>query len=169
MDRRLTMPRWLPFLLSAAIFVLDRVTKLLIEARVSMWETIVVVPGVLNIVYTRNRGAAFGMFSNAPDGWREFFLIGVSLAVMGLIVWMMFEARSGPAITLVALALILGGAAGNLYDRVASGSVTDFIQVFLGAYEWPSFNVADSAITAGAVLLGWDMIRARERKKQDAT
>lgn len=169
MDRRLTMPLWMPFLLTAAVFVLDRITKLAIEARVSMWETVVLIPGVLNIVYTRNRGAAFGIFANAPDGWREFFLIGVSLAVMGLIVWMILQSRSAPATTLVALGLVLGGAAGNLYDRVASGSVTDFIQVFIGSYEWPSFNVADSAITVGAILLGWDMIRSRESKQHGTT
>lgn len=163
------MPVWLPFLLAASVFVLDRVTKLAIEARVSMWDTIVLIPGVLNIVYTRNRGAAFGIFANAPDGWRQLLLIGVSLAVMGLIVWMIWQSRGGPALPLVALGLVLGGAAGNLFDRVASGSVTDFIQVFLGSYEWPSFNVADSAITVGALLLGWDMIRARERKQHGAT
>jgi signal peptidase II len=163
------MPVRLPFLLAALVFVFDRATKLAIEARVSMWDTIVLIPGVLNIVYTRNRGAAFGMFANAPDGWRQFLLIGVSLAVMGLIVGMIWQSRGGPALTLVALGLVLGGAAGNLFDRVASGSVTDFIQVFIGSYEWPSFNVADSAITVGALLLGWDMIRARERKQHGAT
>jgi signal peptidase II len=82
---------------------------------------------------------------------------------------MIWQSRGGPALTLVALGLVLGGAAGNLFDRVASGSVTDFIQVFIGSYEWPSFNVADSAITVGALLLGWDMIRARERKQHGAT
>lgn len=162
------MPIWLPFLLAALVFVLDRMTKLAIEAQVSMWDTIVLIPGVLNIVYTRNRGAAFGIFANAPDGWREFLLIGVSLVVMGMIVWMMLQSRGGPAMTAVALGLVLGGAAGNLYDRIAVGSVTDFIQVFIGSYEWPSFNVADSAITVGAVLLGWDMIRSRQRKQHGA-
>jgi signal peptidase II len=167
MDRRLTMPVWVPFLIAACVFLLDRLTKLAIEARVSMWETIVLIPGVLNIVYTRNRGAAFGIFANAPDGWREFFLIGVSVAVMGMIVWMIVHSRGAAARTLTALGLVLGGAAGNLYDRAVSGSVTDFIQVFLGAYEWPSFNVADSAITAGAVLLGWDILRTRQGKTRE--
>lgn len=163
------MPLWLPFLLAGAIMLLDRVTKMAIEARVSMWDTIVLIPGVLNIVYTRNRGAAFGIFADAPDGWREFFLIGVSIAVMGLIVWMIVQSGGSPKSTLLGLGLVLGGAAGNLYDRMASGSVTDFIQVFIGSYEWPSFNVADSAITVGAILLGWDMIRTRERKQHGTT
>jgi signal peptidase II len=170
MDRRLTMSASLPFLLATCVFLLDRVTKMAIESRVSMWETIVLIPGVLNIVYTRNRGAAFGILSDAPDGLREFLLIGVSLAVMGLIIWMLIQAVRGatPSTgwTRIALGLVLGGAAGNLYDRIVSGSVTDFIQVFIGSYEWPSFNVADSAITVGAVLLGLDMLRSRGERKQ---
>jgi signal peptidase II len=108
--------------------------------------------------------------SDAPDGLREFLLIGVSLAVMGLIIWMLIQAVRGatPSTgwTRIALGLVLGGAAGNLYDRIVSGSVTDFIQVFIGSYEWPSFNVADSAITVGAVLLGLDMLRSRGERKQ---
>jgi signal peptidase II len=168
MDRRVRMPVWVPFLLAGIVFALDRVTKLAIEARVSMWETIVLIPGVLNLVYTRNRGAAFGIFADAPDGLREFLLIGVSVAVMGLIVWMMLQTGAAP-VTLAALGLLLGGAAGNLYDRVVAGSVTDFIQVFIGSYEWPSFNIADSAITVGAVLLGLDMLRSRERKQHGTT
>ena len=164
---------WMPFWLAAAVFILDRLTKMAIESRVSVWETIVVIPGVLNIVYTRNRGAAFGILSNAPDGIRELLLIGVSLAVMGMICWMLIQAIRGATPSTVwlriALGLVLGGAAGNLFDRIVSGSVTDFSQVFIGSYEWPSFNVADSAITVGAVLLIIDMLRARsERKAQGA-
>lgn len=160
---------WMPFAIALLVFILDRITKAAIEAKVSVWETIEIVPGVLNIVYTRNRGAAFGMFSNAPDGVREFVLIGVSLVVMGMICWMLVQAVRGatpstPALR-IALSLVLGGAAGNLFDRAVSGSVTDFVQVFIGSYEWPSFNVADSAITVGAILLIVDMLRTRSESK----
>ncbi len=160
---------WIPFAAAAIVFALDRVTKMLIEAKVSMWDTHAVIPGIVNIVHTRNRGAAFGILSDAPEGVRQLLLIGVSTVVMAMIAWMLVSAVRGTSPSTpglrIALGLILGGAAGNLWDRIASGSVTDFIQVFLGSYEWPSFNVADSAITVGASLLLLDILRSgRERK-----
>ncbi len=148
---------WVPFVGAGVIVALDRVTKVLIEQKVALWDTIPVIPGILNIVYTRNRGAAFGLLNDAPELLRKVLLIGVSLVILAYIVrmlWTQSESR-------VALTLVLGGAVGNLYDRIAYGSVTDFIQVFLGSYEWPSFNVADSAICIGAGLLALEIFRPR--------
>jgi signal peptidase II len=122
-----------------------------------------VVPNIFNIVHTKNRGAAFGFLNDSPSEWRTMFLVVVSIAILGMIGHMLWQAtrdRSTPALRL-ALALVFGGAVGNLWDRVGKGEVTDFLQVFLGSYEWPSFNVADSAISIGAVLLALDMFRGQ--------
>ena len=155
-------PRTQALWIALIVFALDRATKLWIEARVSVYDTIVVIPDVFNIVYTRNRGAAFGMLSTAPEAVRLTVLIGLAGVILGLIGWMLWQATKPGAIgTLynrLALSLVIGGAVGNLWDRVFSGSVTDFLQVFLGSYEWPSFNIADSGISIGAVLIALDLI-----------
>ncbi len=144
------------------LFVLDRLTKMWIEAKVSVYDTIVIIPDVFNIVYTRNRGAAFGMLSTAPDAVRLTVLVGFAGVILGLIGWMLWQATKPGAIGSLyhrlALSLVLGGAVGNLWDRILRGSVTDFLQVFIGSYEWPSFNVADSGISVGAALMAIDLI-----------
>jgi len=153
------------FGISAAVLVFDRLSKSWIEQNVSVWDTHVIIPRVFNIVHAQNRGAAFG-FLNQSDGlWRLAILVGVALAVMVFLavqLWRLPRTAWPPTnAAAAALGLVLGGAAGNLYDRVARGSVTDFLQVFIGSYEWPSFNVADSAISVGACLLVLEMWRTR--------
>jgi signal peptidase II len=155
--------RWIPFAAAGAIVVLDRVTKIAVERSISVWETIPVIPNVVNLVYTRNRGAAFGILSNAPEWVRAVVLIGFSVAILIFIVRMLWRGEPGRW----PLALVLGGAVGNLYDRIVAGSVTDFVQVFIGSYEWPSFNVADSAISVGAVWLALGLFGKKERVPQD--
>ena len=135
----------------------DRLSKIWIERNISMWDSHPLISNVLNIVYTRNSGAAFGILHDAPDWVRMLVLIGVSSLVLGIILWMIWKETQGR----FALALLAGGALGNLFDRIFYGSVTDFIQVFIGSYEWPSFNIADSAISIGAVLIALDMFRKR--------
>lgn len=150
----------------AVVFALDRLTKAWVERSVGLFDTHPVIPDVFNIVHTKNRGAAFGILNDAPSEWRTFFLVIVSIAILGMIGQMLWQAtrnRSTPVLRW-ALALVCGGALGNLWDRVGKGEVTDFLQVFLGSYEWPSFNVADSAISVGAVLLALDMLRTRKAK-----
>lgn len=157
--------------LIAVLFVADRVTKVWVERTVGLFDTIPVIPNFFNIVHTKNRGAAFGLFNDAPAEWRTLFLVVVSLAILGMIGQMLWQAtreRSTPMLRL-ALTLVLGGAVGNLWDRVLRGEVTDFLQVFLGSYEWPSFNVADSAISTGAVLLALDMLRPQKGELKNAS
>ncbi len=165
----MTRPRLEALIIALVVFALDRVTKIWIEAKVSVYDTIPVIPDVFNIVYTRNRGAAFGMLSTSPEAIRLTLLVGLALVILSLIVWMLWQAtrpsQLGTRVNRIALALVLGGAAGNLWDRVVRGSVTDFLQVFLGSYEWPSFNVADCGISIGATLMAIDLIF--HSKKQD--
>jgi signal peptidase II len=159
--------RLLAFGISASVLLADRATKLLIQATVPQWDAYVVIPGIFNIVHTENRGAVFGMLAQSPTEWRAFVLIGLSLVVAGLVAAMLWQAtspasRGGWALRM-ALSLVLGGALGNLHDRLVRGAVTDFLQVFLGSFEWPAFNVADSAISVGACLLLVDLIRHRRQ------
>jgi signal peptidase II len=154
-----------PLVIAAGILVADRLSKLWIEANLSVVDSFSVIPGFFDIVHTKNRGAAFGMFSESDHPMRGFLLIGVSLAVLVFIaVAILKPSRSGltpTRVTMMGLALILGGALGNMYDRVVHGEVTDFLEFYLGQYRFAAFNVADSAITIGAGLLILDMWRTR--------
>lgn len=161
----MTARRWFPFAIAALVFALDRATKWWIENSVSALDTLVIIPGIFNIVHAQNRGAAFGILSDSHEAWRNLVLVGVSCGVMlyvASLLWQPARAGFGPGRTpVIALSLVLGGALGNLYDRIVRGSVTDFLQVFIGSYEWPSFNVADTAISIGAGLLILTLWRGR--------
>jgi signal peptidase II len=157
--------RLFPFLIAAAVVLLDRLTKAIIKAHLSASDSITVIPGLFNIVHTENPGIAFGMLSNASGAWRDVLLIGFSAVVLVAIsaILLRFTGQLNAWLR-AALGFILGGAFGNLYDRIVNGTVTDFVEVHAGQHYFPAFNVADSAITVGACLLLLDMWRARERK-----
>jgi signal peptidase II len=153
-----------------AVVLLDFLTKSYIRARFSDFDIYPVIPRVFNIVHNENPGAAFGMLAEAGP-WHAVLLVGISvvmLAVIGYLLWK--PARPGASSALphselaqTALALVFGGALGNVLDRVFRGTVTDFLQVFIGSYEFPSFNAADSAITIGACLLIIDLFSRRHQ------
>ncbi len=147
-------PRW-PWVLPVILVALDRGTKWLIESRVQPWETFPVIPGLFQIVHTRNTGIAFGMFASEQGSNR--LLIAFSLAIMAFVGFLLWKAVRHPEsehwTMRAALSLVLGGAIGNLYDRIVFGSVTDFLDFFWGSHHFPIFNIADGAITSGAALL----------------
>jgi signal peptidase II len=154
-------------LIVVLLVALDRITKLGIQRSFSEYDMYTVIPGVLNIVHAENPGAAFSMLATAAPIIRKLVLIGLSTLVMvivGALLWRSPTSAAGVRDRLmrVGLTLVFGGALGNLIDRVFRGTVTDFIQVFIGSYEFPSFNVADSAITIGAGLLVIDLLRNRK-------
>ena len=134
---------------AVTVIALDQLTKLAIVRSMHLNQMMEAVPGFLDIVFFRNTGAAFGIFTDG--GWlRTVFLAGISAAaivVMGFLIW-----QSESALMTFALSLITGGAAGNLIDSVRTGAVVDFLYFHAGKYYWPAFNVADSAITAGVFL-----------------
>jgi signal peptidase II len=138
----------------------------------SAYDVWAVIPGFLNIVHSENPGMAFGLFADHDSPWRSFLLVGVSLAILiflGRLLWLAKPGPRGGKTQPFALALVIGGAVGNLYDRIVRGSVTDFIDVYAGSYHWPTFNVADSAITVGAILLALDLWLTREQKSEPAS
>ena len=152
--------RWLLLVIAALVVVLDRVSKLWIIAHRPLGSAIVVIPKVFRITHVLNTGAAFSMFeaSNSPNLVRNV-LIGFSIAAVVVVLALIWKMGRAVTLTSVALALILGGALGNLYDRVRYQYVVDFLEVHIVHYHWPDFNVADSAIVVGACLLLLEMLR----------
>lgn len=153
------------FAIAALIFALDRVSKVWIERTVSLWDSYHVIPGFFDIVHAKNKGAAFGMFADSEHPLRTTLLIAVSVGVLLFISYVLLRPGkagfSSTRLTTVALAFLLGGALGNIYDRVMYGEVTDFLEFYSGSWRFAAFNVADSAITTGAALLILDMWRTR--------
>jgi signal peptidase II len=153
--------------IAAAIFLLDRLTKAIIQAQVAKEDIYVVIPGLFNIVRVENRGAAFGLFRDIDNEWRAFFLVGISMLVLALVAAVLWRPSAGGVAgdraSRLALSLVLGGALGNLYDRLVNGAVTDFLDFYLAEFHWPAFNVADSAITVGAGLLLLDLWLSRRK------
>lgn len=160
------MTRRLALALGALVVLLDHWTKLCIRRRVDFSTEISVIPGWLSIIHTENPGAAFGMLAEGSPLLRHIILVGISGAVLTFVLSAILRKNSfaNTAAARTGLALVLGGAAGNLYDRVLRGTVTDFVEFFHGAWSFPAFNVADSAITIGAALLVIDMLRPAKQK-----
>jgi signal peptidase II len=156
--------RLFPFALAAGVVLLDRVTKGIIKSHIGLWDRpLDVIPGFFDIVHTENPGIAFGLLADAAGLWRNVLLIGFSIGVLAVIATMLLRGAHG-ALLRGGLGLVLGGAFGNLYDRIVNRTVTDFIEVHAGPHYFPAFNVADSAISVGAGLLLLDMWLTRERK-----
>jgi signal peptidase II len=158
-------PTWLPFAVAFVVFALDQISKWVIKTRLSTWDTVHVIPGFFNIVHAENRGVAFGFLAASSGAVRGIVLVGVAAAVLVYVTVLLWTGRTRENTLLtMALALVLGGAMGNLYDRLARGTVTDFIEVYAGDHYFPAFNVADSAISMGGALLVLDMLRSRGPK-----
>lgn len=151
------------YLLAAlGVVVLDQLTKLAVLRGIPLHHQINVIPGFFDLTHVQNTGAAFGLFASAALPLKALLL---NLVALGVFVAVLVYALRTPVEHVrlqAALALVLGGAVGNLIDRVRTGSVTDFLLFYVGNHQWPSFNVADSAISVGVFLLAWDFWRTPE-------
>ena len=145
-----------------AVFALDRLTKWLIETHVSFTRTYHILPGFFDIVHSQNRGVAFGLFNDGATGFSTVLLSLFALAAVLVIAALLWTSRLD-RLSQTGLSLILGGAAGNLFDRIVWGRVTDFLEFYVGDFHWPTFNVADSAIVIGSSLLLIELLRARRQ------
>ncbi len=147
----------------------DHITKVMIQHAINSFDSVPVIPGLLRIVHAENPGAAFGVLAEGNPILRSVVLIGVSSVVLCFVLSALWSRNSSYAArpTRFGLGLVLGGALGNLYDRIAHGTVTDFIEVFHGSWSFPAFNIADSAITVGAAFILFEMLRS-ERKRDVA-
>lgn len=151
------------YALAMLVFAVDRATKWLVESRVSFTDTFTVIPGFFDIVHSQNTGVAFGLFADATSPWRTAILVAISLAAIALVAAMLWGAPRMDRLSVTGLALVLGGAAGNVFDRIVWGRVTDFLEFYVGNLHWPTFNVADSAIVIGSGLLLMDLLRQKRQ------
>lgn len=148
--------------LSAFIIALDRLTKTWVSRHIAESNVIVVIPRVFAISHVMNPGAAFSLFTDSPHPDRtRWLLTGFSLLAALVVLLVLFRIGRRLSLTAVAMALVLGGAIGNVWDRIAYGTVIDFLEVHIVHYHWPDFNVADSAIVIGGILLLIDSLRPR--------
>jgi len=144
---------WPLVLLGLAVLAADQATKYAVDRLMPSGSSRVLVPGMLNLIHTSNPGVAFGLFADSDMPWRAPLLIVFSAGVIGLIVWLLMTGRAGGWPGRSGMTLILGGAVGNVLDRVLHHSVTDFIDFYIGTHHWYTFNLADSAIVVGAGLV----------------
>lgn len=160
--------RIVAFLIAIGVFGLDRWTKWLVETQPGSFDTHTVIPGFFNIVRSGNPGVAFGMFSDSTSRAHTLLLIGLSVLAIALLAGMLWriERLDGPSA--IGLALIFGGAMGNVFDRVRVGSVTDFLDFYAGSYHWYTFNVADASICIGAGLLILSMLKSPRKNEASA-
>jgi signal peptidase II len=147
----------------SVVLVLDQLTKYVVEARIRLYDVITVIPGFFNLTHVRNRGAAFGILADLPASWRSAFFVTITIVAVAVIAVLIRKTHERLLVT--AFSLIAGGAVGNVIDRIRYGEVVDFIQWYVKSYYWPSFNVADSAISIGVALLAIDMLFVK--KPQD--
>lgn len=158
--------RWL--WLVVGVLAADRAIKYAVEQTSGGFRR-ELVPGVAWLVHSTNPGIAFGLFAGASEKWISVLLIAAATCVVFLLTWLLATGHAGAEPAQIGLALIAGGAAGNLLDRVMHGGVTDFLELHAGRFEWPAFNLADSAITIGALLVLYEVLRGgREQSGESA-
>ena len=140
-------------LIALAILVLDRMTKWIVVQTIPLEDAIPIIPGFFRLTHLENTGAAFSLFAESTSPFRTALLIAFSLAALAVVTVLLWRSRNEFNLITVSLALILGGALGNLWDRLVDGKVTDFLDFYISIHHWPPFNIADSAIVVGALLL----------------
>lgn len=155
-------------LVGAIVLVLDQLTKIWVRATFQLYETVPVIDGFFHFTYVHNPGGAFGMLRDADESIRLPFFLIVSVLAVGALILFVRDLPTQLRFLQFALGLVLGGALGNLVDRVWFGYVTDFLDVFWGSYHWPAFNIADSGISVGIVILLYYTIVTPEPKKSAA-
>ena len=155
------MLKWL--WLSVLVVVLDQITKIVASNVLEMYQSVPVFPG-FNFTLMHNPGAAFSFLSEA-GGWQRWFFTVIAIVVSMVIFFWIKKLSETEKLQAIALALVLGGALGNVIDRIAYGYVIDFIQWYYDKWYWPAFNIADSAITAGVVLLIFDTLKSAKKEK----
>jgi lipoprotein signal peptidase len=156
------------FLIAAVVLLMDRISKLLVEHNIQLHDSIPILPRFFRLTHVQNRGAAFGLGAESTSGWTAGMLIVFSIGALIVVSALLWRNSHRMSSTGVGLALIMGGALGNLWDRVVDGQVVDFLDFYVANYHWPAFNVADSAIVIGAMLLVTEILFSKSTEEQQA-
>ncbi len=153
------------------VVLVDRATKWIVARDIPLYESKKLISGFFYLTHVENRGAAFSLFAQSPSAWKIGMLVMFSIVALVIVAALLWRSSHTMTTTGIGLALILGGALGNLWDRVLSGRVVDFLLFYIGSYQWPAFNVADSAIVVGAGLLAIEILFAKspERKAESGS
>jgi signal peptidase II len=150
---RLPNVRHYHLLIAVLVLCLDRLTKWAVGRNIALHDSIQVIPGLFRLTHVQNSGAAFGLFADSPSQWKIAVLVLFSIVALVIVSMLLWRNSHSMSTTGLGLSLILGGALGNLWDRLVNGRVVDFLLFYIGDHQWPAFNVADSAIVVGAGLL----------------
>lgn len=156
------------FLISLGVVLLDQLSKWVVAKQIALHDSIAVIPGLFRLTHVQNRGAAFGLFDESPSEWKISVLILFSIVALVVVTALLWKNSHAMTATGVGLSLVLGGAIGNLWDRLINGHVVDFLDFYIGSYHWPAFNVADMAIVIGAFLLVAEILFAKNPSEQKA-
>ncbi|MEK6560732.1 MAG: signal peptidase II, partial [Nitrospirota bacterium] len=138
---------------AGGVTILDQLSKLAVQRMLTLHNPVEIIPGFFNLTYIFNPGAAFGLFGNITETLRLTILIGVSVIAFAILFYMYIKIKDRDNLILIPIAMIIGGAVGNLIDRVRFQMVVDFLDFYWGRFHWPAFNIADSAITVGTIIL----------------
>jgi signal peptidase II len=149
------------FIIAGILAALDQLTKYILVQVIPLNTGMPIIPGFLNLVHVHNTGGAFSIFAGPGHPWRQYVFIGLTIIVVGAIAYAYGKIGKGDNWTRIAYICIAGGAIGNLIDRIRLQEVIDFLDVYVGSWHWPAFNVADSAISTGAVMLLVSLIRKK--------
>jgi signal peptidase II len=156
--------RAIHFFIALIVLLLDRWSKHLVSVHIPLYTHVEIVPGFFRLTHTENTGAAFSLFADSPAHWKTGMLIAFSLVALVIVFALLWTKARALTPAGIALSLILGGALGNLWDRLASGRVVDFLLLYVRQYQWPVFNLADSAIVVGAGLLVIEILFTKAAK-----
>jgi signal peptidase II len=156
------------FVIALFIVLLDRLAKWTVAKDIPLHESIKLIPHFFYLTHVENRGAAFGLFADSPSQWKIALLVLFSIVALVIVSMLLWRSSHTMTSTGIGLSLILGGAIGNLWDRLLNGRVVDFLLFYLGSYQWPAFNVADSAIVVGAGLLVVEILFAKTPAEKSA-
>ena len=149
------------------VIILDQISKLIIARMIPLYQSVPIIDGLFNLVHVRNRGMAFGLMNKPDPGYMFYLLVFASIvAIIMLIIWAIIQLLKGDWEIPLGLSLILGGAIGNLIDRIRLKEVIDFLDFYIGTYHWPSFNIADSAITVGTFWLAINILKAQGARRR---
>lgn len=157
---------WLFLLICFYILSVDQWTKYVVQQRLPPYLRMEVIHGFFNLTQVRNTGGAFGIFGGDKGGLGSLLFILVSLIAIGILLFLFFKMKEEKEMVSFSLSLVLAGAIGNLIDRLHYGEVIDFLDFHLFSYHWPAFNIADSAITTGVILLGYGLLIQGPKKSR---